>query len=413
MLRRVVVFSAMALFVLACVQGGSGCVSSQQTVAPKKLPAIELENAFPKLSFDLPVFFCADGADDGLVYVVEQDGKIWRFKNDATAGTKDLFLDISDRIPARRHNEEGLLALAFHPKFKDNGYFFVCYSQHEGGSKSRRGVLSRFTWNSTSDKADLKSEKIFLEVNQPYGTHTGCMLLFDPDGYLLASYGDGGAANDPHGNGQDLSTLLATIVRLDVDKESADKPYSIPKDNPFKDNPNAAPEIWAYGLRNVWRMSFDRDKGTLWGGDVGQNSYEEIDILVKGGNYGWNKREGTHAFKRGDKTKEMIDPVTEYGRDMGISITGGYVYRGKKFKSLQGIYFYADYGTGRVWGLDYDLEKQGVTANEVVGQFARATISSFGEDANGELYVCGHRVGTIYRVVAKTPEEDKEEEDGF
>ncbi|MCA8914283.1 MAG: PQQ-dependent sugar dehydrogenase [Planctomycetes bacterium] len=416
MLRRVIVSALAAVFLLACVQGGSGCVASQNTVAPKTLPSIELESAFPKLSFELPVFLCADGADSELLYVVEQNGEIVRFKNDPATDAKDTFLDIRERIPGDRHNEEGLLALAFHPRFKDNGYFFICYSQHAGGGKSRRGVISRFTWDKKKDSVDQKSEKIILEVDEPFGNHNGCTLLFGTDGYLYASFGDGGAANDPHRNGQDRGTLLATILRIDIDNEQKGKAYAIPKDNPFAETAGAAPEIWAFGLRNVWRMSFDREKGTLWAGDVGQNSYEEIDIIEKGGNYGWNKREATHAFQRGAKSGDMIDPVAEYGRDMGISITGGYVYRGTKQKSLVGIYLYGDYGTGRIWGLDYDLEKKTVKANEVLGQFPRATISSFGEDADGELFVCGHRVGAIYRVVVKTPaekNEDKEEEDGF
>jgi glucose/arabinose dehydrogenase len=397
MLRRLIVCAGAVLFALVCLHGGSGCTAAQDDDGPKTLPAIKLVEAFPGLKFELPVFLTADGANDKLLYVVGQNGYIWRFKNDAETKKKDVFLDISDRIPARRHNEEGLLALAFHPKFKDNGYFYVTYSQHG----PRRGLISRFTWDRKKDKVDLDSEKIILKVSEPYGNHNGCTLLFGPDGYLYASFGDGGAAGDPKLNGQNKKTLLAAIVRIDVDKSDGEKNYAIPDDNPFKDDKNAAPEVWAYGLRNVWRMSFDRDKGTLWAADVGQNAYEEVDIIEKGGNYGWNKREGTHAFHGGEKAKDMIEPIVEYRHNKGLSITGGYVYRGKKLKKLQGVYLYADYAIGRVWGLKYDLKNKKLLVNEQIGWFSRATISSFGEDADGELYVCGHRVNTIYRVTLK------------
>lgn len=406
MVRRMVACAVVSAFLLVCVQGGSGCTSAQEDKAPVKLPAVKLVNAFPKLTFDLPLFLCADGADDELVYVVEQEGKIWRFKNDEATSKKHLFLDISERIPGDRHNEEGLLALAFHPKFADNGYFYVTYSQHS----PRRGVVSRFKWNKAKDEVSLNSEEVILEVSEPYGNHNGCLAMFGPDGFLYLSFGDGGAAGDPQRNGQDKSTLLATILRIDIDKTTDGKKYAIPEDNPFTDDEDARPEIWAYGLRNVWRMSFDRKDGTLWAADVGQNGYEEIDIIVKGGNYGWNKREGTHDYRGGDKTQQMIDPVAEYGRDKGLSITGGYVYRGEKLKALQGVYLYADYGTGRMWGLKWNADKQKAETIEELGRFPRATIASFGEDARGELFVCGHRVGTIYRIETKG---DKEEEDDF
>jgi hypothetical protein len=402
MTRRILLAGLIAAFALVCVPGGSGCTGAQQQPDPGPLPAVDLENAYPELKFDLPLFLCHDGADAEQVYVVEQDGRIWRFKNDAATEKKDLFLDIVDVMPSRRarNNEEGLLALAFHPRFKDNGYFFVNYSMHENGARKRRGVISRFTWDKKKDAVDMASEKIILEVDQPYGNHKGCMLVFGTDGFLYATFGDGGSAGDPHKAGQNMGTLLAKCLRIDIDNEQNGKAYAIPKDNPFVDTAGALPEIWAYGLRNLWRMSFDRENGTLWGGDVGQNALEEIDIIVKGGNYGWNKREGTQAFQRGEKTDDMIDPVAEYGRDMGLSVTAGYVYRGKLQDKLKGIYVYADYGTGRIWGLDYDYKESKVKSTELLGHFPRATISSFGEDAAGELYACGHRVNTIYRVKA-------------
>jgi len=411
-MRRAWTAAAISALVVTCLHSG-GCTAAQQKPDPGPLPTVELENAFPKLTFDLPLYFCWDGADAKLAYVVEQDGRIWRFKNDAATTEKHLFFDIVDRMPTRRKrdNEEGLLALAFHPKFKDNGLFFVNYSMHEGGGKKRRGVTSRFKWDKAKDAVDMASEKIILEVDQPYGNHNGCMLLFGPDGFLYLTFGDGGSGGDPHGHGQNLGTLLATCLRIDIDKEEDGKPYAIPKDNPFIDKAGARPEIWAYGLRNLWRMSFDRETGLLWGGDVGQNALEEIDIIVKGGNYGWNKREGAQAFRGGARSDDMIDPVAEYGRDMGLSVTGGYVYRGKKQKALVGIYLYADYGTGRIWGIDYDIEKKKANGIELLGHFPRATPSSFGEDAEGELFLCGHRARTIYRVVGKKQSNESEEEE--
>lgn len=410
MVRRLVVCAVLCAFAALAVEGTSGCTAAQSEPDPGPLPVIDLVNAFPKLEFEKPLYLCDDGVNDDLLYVVEQEGIIWRFKNDETTGEKTKFLDIENRIPRRHHNEEGLLALAFHPKFKDNGYFYVNYSQFAGGGKPRRGVTSRFTWDEKSKSVSMKSEKIILEVKQPWGNHNGCTLLFGKDGYLYLSFGDGGSAGDPHNNGQDLGTLLATVLRIDVDKEEDGKPYAIPEDNPFVNTEGARGEIWAYGLRNVWRMTWDRKTGHLWGGDVGQNAYEEIDIIVKGGNYGWKNREGTHAYRGGSKTKEMIDPVAEYARDKGISVTGGYVYRGEKQKELQGLYIYADYGTGRTWGLKYDYDTAQVMGLELLGHFPRATISSFGEDSKGELYACGHRPGIIYRVVVK---EDSDKEDEF
>jgi glucose/arabinose dehydrogenase len=382
---------------------------------PGPMPEVRLVNAYPKLKFDLPLFYCTDHTNHA--YVVEQDGRIWRFKNDPEVAEKKLFLDIVSRMDTRRrrNNEEGLLALALHPKFADNGYFFIHYSMPPAGSKNRRGVTSRFTYDFKLDSVNLATEKIIMEIDQPYGNHNGCMLLFGTDGYMYSSFGDGGAANDPHGHGQNLKTLLSTILRFDIDKEENGKAYAIPADNPFVGRDDACPEIWAYGLRNAWRFTIDPVTGAMWTGDVGQNSLEEIDIVVKGGNYGWNTREGTAKF-RGDKTPDMIDPVAEYGRKLGVSVTGGYVYRGKKQPDLEGIYVYADYASGRIWGLKYDVANKKSLGNELLAHAAGIYISSFGEDNERELYACGHRDGKIYRVevvpgtAGKKADPDKEEE---
>ena len=281
-------------------------------------------------------------------------------------------------------------------------------------SDPRRGVLSRFTVSGDDpNRADPDSEKVILEVEQPWGNHNGSTVLFGPDGYLYVSLGDGGAAADPHDNGQNLATLLGTILRIDIDQAPDGHGYAIPPDNPFIDRPDARGEIWAYGLRNVWRMSFDRVTGDLWAGDVGQNAWEEIDLITRGGNYGWRIREAAHPFREGAAADPLIDPVVEYpqrrGRELiGMSVTGGYVYRGKAIEQLYGVYLYADYVTGRVWAL---RRSDGANSahREVFRGPPRVYISSFGEDAAGELYVCafdkadgrGGGTGRIYRIVEK------------
>jgi glucose/arabinose dehydrogenase len=223
-------------------------------------------------------------------------------------------------------------------------------------------------------------------------------LVFGKDGYMYASFGDGGAGGDPRNAGQRMDTWLGKVLRIDVDKADGETPYSVPRDNPFVGKGDAKPEIWAYGLRNVWRMAFDRETGLLWGGDVGQVAWEEIDIIEKGGNYGWKKREGLHPYEGGEKTAGMIDPVIDYDRTQGISVTGGVVYRGKAIESLKGIYLYADYSSGRLWGIDYDAKEKKVKQHELLVHAKNATISSFGEDEDGEVYVCGHSRKTIWRL---------------
>src|SRR5690606_27821791 len=248
-------------------------------------------------------------------------------ENDRGVGRDEVFvaLDITGKA-RRRNNEEGLLGLAFSPDWQRTHEVFLHYS----ASDPVRNVLSRWTMDPQTLRIDPDSERVILEVEQPWGNHNGGHIDFGPDGYLYVTLGDGGAGGDPHNNGQNKTTLLGAILRIDV-TEPQSGTYDVPADNPFVDDPDAAPEIWAWGLRNVWRFSFDPETGLLWAGDVGQNKYEEIDIITKGGNYGWNIREGFHAFRRGAegrKTPDLIDPVLEYDRQAGISVTGGYVYRG-------------------------------------------------------------------------------------
>ncbi len=357
----------------AGASGGSG----------EALPDVTLVGAFPRLTFHRPVYLTHARDDSNRLFVLEQDGRIRVFENRRDVAAAGVFLDIREKV-YRGHNEEGLLALDFHPQYRDNGQFYVYYS----AARPRRGVLSRFTV-STDDpnQADPESEQVILEVEQPWGNHNGSTVLFGPDGYLYISLGDGGAANDPLNSGQDLSTLLGTILRIDVNRTEGDKAYAIPPDNPFVDRAGARPEIWAWGLRNVWRMSFDRVTGDLWAGDVGQNRWEEIHLIEKGGNYGWRIREGTHSFFDEPTTETLIDPVVEYSHREGLSVTGGYVYRGERLPRLAGAYIYADYVSGRMWAFRY--ENGTVTAHrEIAHPRPPKYISSFGEGPDGELYVC-------------------------
>ncbi len=371
----------LAAFGLAAAPSGAAPGDSE-------LPLVRMVRAFPALEFERPVFLTQAG--DGRMFVVEQGGRILVFPDDPRVSQATVYLDLRDRVRTE-HNEEGLLALAFHPRFASNGWFFVFYS----ASGPRRGVLSRFRADPEHPERALRaSETVLLEAPKHWGNHNGATLLFGPDGSLYLSLGDGGSAGDPFNAAQNLGSLLGKILRLDVDHEAGGRPYAIPADNPFADVPGARPEIWAYGLRNVWRMSFDRASGELWAGDVGQNRWEEIDRIVRGGNYGWRLREGRHEFKSGRATVPLIDPVLEYGREQGACVVGGYVYRGTRLRRLVGAYVYADYVTGNVWALR--AQGDSVLAQRRILAQPR-NIASFGEGADGELYLCAFD-GRIYRL---------------
>ncbi len=362
-----------------------------EPTTPAPLTELAVEPAFPALSLSRMVgmTYPPDGSD--RLYVVLQPGRIVFFPNDREVDSAELFLDIRDRVNDRGE-EEGLLGLAFDPQYADNGHFYVYYS----ASGPRRSVVSRFS-ASADGRAGPGSERILLEVPQPFSNHNGGQIAFGPDGYLYIALGDGGSRGDPQGNGQDLGTLLGSILRIDVSTVDSTGAYAVPADNPFVGHSGARPEIWAYGLRNPWRFSFDRATGDLWTADVGQNRFEEVDIIRPGLNYGWNIMEGEECFARSDCDRTGLEiPVAEYGREDGCSVTGGYVYRGSSLPSLYGAYVYGDYCSGRIWALRHDGDE--VTERmQIVDSGLR--IPSFGEDAGGELYVLSFD-GTIYRLVA-------------
>ena len=349
-------------------------------------------SAFPQLSFTRPVDLQHPGDNTNRIFVVEQAGVISIFRNDPNVTTKETFLDIRDKVDDQG-NEEGLLGLAFHPNYETNGYFFVNYT----AADPNRTVISRFKVSANPDKADALSEQVLLMFEQPYSNHNGGQVSFGPDGFLYIAVGDGGSGGDPHDNGQNPSTLLGTILRVDVDKQEGGMQYGIPADNPFANNNNGyRKEIYAYGLRNPWRFSFDSANGRMWTGDVGQNAYEEIDIVENGGNYGWNTMEGNHCFepRNGCDKSGLTMPIHEYGRSEGISVTGGFVYRGPTLKGLEGKYIYADYATRRIWALEHADLQNPVNTLLLEADF---NISSFGVDRNNELYLCGFD-GKIYKL---------------
>ncbi len=333
-----------------------------------------------------PLVLTHAGDGSNRVFVATQHGVIHVFANDEKPAPTKVFLDIQDRVPYDdNQNEEGFLGLAFHPRYKQNGEFFVFYTTRKA---KLTNVLSRFRVSRTDpDRADPASEEELLRVPKPFWNHNGGTLCFGPDGYLYVAVGDGGSANDPFNNGQNLKTLLGKVLRLDVDRKGKGTPYSIPKDNPFVARAGARPEVWAYGLRNIWRMAFDRKTGALWAADVGQNLYEEINLVRRGGNYGWNLREGLHPFGPAGSgpRPDLIDPVWEYHHDVGKSVIGGLVYRGRRLPELEGAYIYADYVTGRIWALRYDAGQGRVVANRPIRDRSLAVLS-FGEDEQGEVY---------------------------
>lgn len=346
-----------------------------------------LEPLFPTLTFQQPVAMVqlAAGAQPQWL-VVERHGRIQRVEGAGAQARHSEFADLRERVESGP-TEAGLLGIALHPRFAKNRTLYLSYTRRGAPLVS---VIARYTTTADGKHLDPGSAQTLLELAQPYGNHNGGGIAFGPDGYLYAGFGDGGAAGDPHGNGQNTGTLLGKLLRIDVDHGT---PYAIPPDNPFSQGGGRA-EIYAWGLRNPWRWSFDRQSGQLWAGDVGQNRWEEIDIIRKGGNYGWSVREGRHCFRdRECDTKGLLDPVAEYSHDQGCSVTGGYVYRGSRVAALQGRYLYADYCSGKVWSLDAAHPERGSTLLLESG----LKVSSFAEGEDGELYLLDLDGGGIYR----------------
>lgn len=345
------------------------------------------------VGLERPVFVGHAGDGSGRLFVVEKAGRI-RIIAEGTL-VPDLFLDITELVDSGA-NERGLLGLAFHPEYASNGRFFVHYT-----GLNEMSVLAEYRVSRDADRADPASAEILLTETQPFGNHNGGMIAFGPDDMLYVALGDGGSANDPRGNGQDLDTLLGKLLRLDVSQSGT---YVLPPDNPFYGVANARAEIWAYGLRNSWRFSFDRTTGDLYLADVGQDRFEEIDFAeassTGGENYGWNILEGRQCF-RGTAADcasgELIPPVAVYGHESGCSVTGGYVYRGSVHPALVGTYVFGDYCSGFLWTLRRDAARdwQMTRAGEV-----DARISSFGEDEAGEIYLTDDSGGRVLRLRA-------------
>ena len=374
--------------------------ATEATPTPIRIPAATIEPAFPGLpEYTRPIALIELPGHD-LFLIVLQEGRVLSIPRD---GPYDEPRTVHDqRETTVCCNEEGLLSVALDPEFAANGYVYAYYSP-----TAPRGVtrLSRFATmgEGAAFAFDAASELVLFEARQPYSNHNGGTVLFGPDGMLYLGIGDGGAADDPHGHGQNLGTHLSTIIRIDVRGASAEAPYAIPPDNPFLDREGALPEIWAYGLRNPWRMSFDRETGLLWAGDVGQRRMEEVSVVEAGGNYGWNVMEGSRCFlpETGCDRAGLALPAWEYDHDEGCSITGGYVYRGEAIPALRGWYLFSDYCTGRITAIHAETAASGGYVEPVVlWEGGPHSVVSFTEDADGELYAVTFAGKRFYRIVA-------------
>ena len=347
--------------------------------------ATQVEWKMVASGLDQPLDIQHAGDGSGRVFLVERIGKIFILENGVLSD--EPFLDISDRLTDNK-SEQGLLGLAFHPNYAENGFFFVNYTDLNGNT-----IIARYQVSENTDQAKITSESVLLHTAQPYGNHNGGGIAFGPDGFLYIGLGDGGSGDDPHGNGQNLNTYLGKLLRIDVD---GGETYVIPSDNPFLQG-EALPEIWAYGLRNPWRFSFDSLTGDLYIADVGQNLWEEIDFLpagTKGGaNFGWNYMEGLHPFS-GEPSAELslVAPVAEYEHNLGCSVTGGLVYRGDALPEWQGVYLYGDFCTGRIWGL---LQVDGLWKEQVLME-TDFLIASFGQDEAGNIYLADFATESVF-----------------
>lgn len=368
---------------------------------PVENTGVTTQPAFPNLTFSQPLFVLQAPGDASRVFVVQRGGIVRTFSNVNTTATATNFINITSRVNSAAGGEAGLLGMAFHPQWATNREVFLSYTGY-GGSTNLRSVISRFKSLNNGSTLDPNSEQILLTVDQPYSNHNGGGIAFGPDGYLYIGLGDGGSGGDPQNNAQNLNSLLGKFLRIDVNGAA---PYAIPPTNPFRAG-GGRPEIYAWGLRNPWRWSFDRATGELWAGDVGQNTLEEVDRIVLGGNYGWRIKEADTCYNpKPCSSAGLIDPLVKYPRSEGASISGGYVYRGTAIPALVGRFIYGDYVSGRIWA---------VQSNPVTGTYTPQLlvdttfgISSFGELANGDILLTDINSGKLHRLVASgTPPPD-------
>jgi glucose/arabinose dehydrogenase len=412
------VIPLLAVLLQACGGGGGGSDAAPPVVNPPPVepppvepppvepppvepppadPVVGVQPAFTLLDFQQPVAMIQAPGDDSRWFVVEQPGVVRVFDNDPAVATTSVFIDITDRV--RSIGEAGLLGMALHPEFATNGEVILSYTGDPGGVLT--SYVSRFRSLDGGQTLDPGGEEILLQVVQDFGNHNGGNVAFGQDGFLYVGLGDGGSANDPNGRAQDTTNVLGAMLRIDVNGAA---PYGIPADNPFAANPPCVqgfgaapcPEIFAWGLRNPWRWSFDSDTGLLWAGDVGQNSWEEVDIVRIGENYGWPTREGARcnaAIAAECDATGLTDPFWEYDHSVGRSITGGFVYRGVQVPNLAGYYVFGDFVSGRIWGIPVDGSS---AALDLVD--SSLLVAAFGEDNAGELYVVDYS-GGLYRIV--------------
>jgi glucose/arabinose dehydrogenase len=356
---------------------------------PFRVGAVDLQLEPFASGFDAPLIATNAGDGSDRLFVGEQGGRVWIVTDGERSSTP--FLDVSSLVVAG--GEQGLLGLAFHPSFEDNGRLFVNYTDVNGDT-----VIAEY--RASGNQADPDSARVLMTFDQPFANHNGGALEFGPDGYLYIATGDGGGAGDPENNGQDLGTFLGKLLRIDVDQSSSDRQYAIPPDNPFTNRDGAAPEIWAYGLRNPWRFWFDDPTGTLWIADVGQGELEEInvsDAAEPGLNYGWNVMEGTECYESDDCVRSgKVAPVAQYGHDDGCSVTGGPVYRGRRYPDMRGGYFFGDFCSGYIWALPAEGSKSRPLVKVLESDRA---ISSFGVDGRGEMFLTDHGSGEVLHLV--------------
>jgi glucose/arabinose dehydrogenase len=392
-------FASLLPAIAACGGGGGSDSAATPPSDPPPSPlSVVVNRAFPALTFAQPLAMVQPPGDSGRWFLAEQGGRVLVFPNQPAAAAATVAVDLTDRVVSG--GEAGLLGIAFHPRFADNGEVFLSYTAAGNPLVSR---ISRFL-SPDRTTIDPASEQILLTLDQPFANHNGGHILFGPDGFLYAGFGDGGSAGDPLGNAQNTGNLFGAILRLNVDAAAPGLPYAIPPDNPFAAGGGRA-EIFAWGLRNPWRFNFDRATGTLWAGDVGQNAWEEVDVIVRGGNFGWDVREGAHCFEpaAGCPTAGLIDPVAEYPHAAGsadCSVTGGYVYRGAASPALQGTYLFGDFCSGIIRGLPLGADGLPTAAPSVLAA-SGLNISSFAERNDGELFVLDLVGGGIYQLASQ------------